>query len=186
MSDPDISPTLITRDTLTHTILIEQAAKWLAREGCSIVITDMAHQGSETPDAIGWLGRARSIVIECKASLSDFRADGKKHFRREPERGMGCLRYFCTMRGLLALDDLPPRWGLLEWDGRKMRERREADHHLQNGAREEISLLMSAIRRIGRHAPSGVAVRFYTIEGRDRATLGVLTDEEVSNSPASQ
>ena len=161
-------------NTDTHSLLIEQSAKWLQRRGCSIVITDMAHQGSETPDAIGWYGRAGSIVIECKASLSDFRADAQKSFRRDPARGMGCLRYFCAEKGLLKLEQLPPKWGLLEWDGKKLREAKKAEYHRENAAREEISLMMSALRRVAHAAPAGISVRCYTMQSKQRATLGVL------------
>lgn len=159
--------------SLTHSLLIEQAAKWLQRKPCAVVITDMAHGGAETADAIGWRGK-QSIVIECKASLSDFRADSHKSFRRRPETGMGCLRYFCVMRGLISPDKLPPKWGLLEWDGKRMRETKKAAPHRDNAAREEISLLLSALRRIGSNAPKGYSVKCYTMESKNRATLGVL------------
>lgn len=164
------------RNTKTHDLLIEQAAKWLERKGCSIVITDMAHQGPETPDAIGWYGRAGSILIECKASLADFRADAHKCFRRDPERGMGCQRYFCALRGLLSPDKLPPKWGLLEFDGKKLRETKKAEHHRENDPREEISLLMSAMRRIGHQAPKGISVKCYSMESKQRATLGIRSE----------
>lgn len=160
------------RDTLTHSLLVEQAAKWLARKGCAVVITDMTHGGPETADAIGWSG-SRSILIECKASVSDFRADAKKVFRREPERGMGCARYFCAMRGILPLAELPQKWGLLEWDGKMMWEARKPEHHAESAARQEISLLLSALRRVAVSAPKGVSVKCYTIETKNRATLGI-------------
>lgn len=173
----DFLPGSEARNTITHALLIEQASKWLQRKGCSVVITDMTHAGPETADAIGWRGK-QSIVIECKASVSDFRADSKKCFRRHPEIGMGCLRYFCAMRGLLPPEKMPNKWGLLEWDGRKMMETKKPEQHPENGAREEISLLLSALRRIGSAAPKGFSVKCYTMESKNRATLGVLTEEE--------
>lgn len=160
------------RNTLTHSLLIEHASKWLQRKGCAVVITDMTHGGPETADAIGWRGK-QSTVIECKASVADYRADSKKSFRRMPESGMGCLRYFCAMRGMLNPDKLPPKWGLLEWDGKKMRETKKPEHNRENGAREEISLLLSALRRIAGDAPKGFSVKCYTMESKNRATLGV-------------
>jgi len=64
-----------------HSLLIDEAAKWLRKKGCAIVITDMSHGSSETPDAIGWHG-AQSYLIECKASLADYRADAQKSCQR--------------------------------------------------------------------------------------------------------
>ncbi len=37
---------------MTHDLLVEAAKRWLWRT-CSVVITEMAHGESETPDAIG-------------------------------------------------------------------------------------------------------------------------------------
>lgn len=162
-----------TREIITHALLIEHAAKWLQKKGCAVVITDMSHGGAETADAIGWRGRF-SILVECKASRADFLADARKSFRRFPPQGMGAKRYFCTMRGLLKPEELPSGWGLLEWDGRKLRIAKEADHQSHEpGAREEISLLLSAMRRLAGEKPAGVSVRCYTFESKNRATLGL-------------
>jgi len=166
-------------ESLTHSLLIDQAAKWLRRQGCAIVITDMAHQGPEIPDAIGWRGRF-AILVECKASLADFRADAKKPFRQEPSRGLGTHRYYCAPRGLLRTDILPPQWGLLEWDGRSMWVSRKAEiQRHEEGAREEIQLLISAMRRIAGDAPKGISVKCYTFETKNRATLGFQTADTV-------
>lgn len=158
------------RDTLTHALLVEQAAKWLSRK-CAVVITDMTHAGPETADAIGWHGR-NSILVECKASVSDFRADAAKSFRINPDSGMGCQRYYCAPRGLLNVNAIPPRWGLLEWDGKCLMELIKSGHHAESAARQEISLLLSALRRVAACAPKGVSVKCYTIETKNRATLG--------------
>lgn len=155
-----------------HSELVEHAASWLRKKGCAVVITDMAHGGGETADAIGWHG-ARSILVECKSSLADYRADSQKPWRRNPEMGMGCYRYYCAPASLLNPDTLPPKWGLLEWDGRKVRETKKAEPH-ECQPRQEISLLVSAMRRIGHSAPKGISVACYTFETKNRATLGVL------------
>lgn len=160
---------------VTHAELIAQSAKWLERQGCAVVITDMSHGQSETPDAVGWKG-THSILVECKASRADFLADKAKPFRRMPETGMGDSRYFCAMRGLIRADELPPKWGLLEWDGRRMRVVVKSEYHAGDG-RSEISVLLSAIRRIGKCAPTGYSVKFYTMESKNRATLGIEPEE---------
>lgn len=162
--------------TLTHAELTGQAARWLERQGCAVVITEMAHGQSETPDAIGWHG-THSTLVECKASRADFLADRQKHFRREPVRGMGTARYMCTMRGLLDVEELPLGWGLIEWDGKRMRVIQKSDTHETDG-RSEISVLLSALRRVAKDAPMGFSVKCYTIETKNRATLGVATQPE--------
>lgn len=177
--------TAIPAAAVGHAVLISEAQKWLWRQGCSIVITDMAHGGRETPDAIGWRGRF-STLIECKASRADFLADGKKPFRRMPETGMGVERWFCTLRGVIKTDELPAGWGLMEFHGGKMWILQKPEpQRPEEGAREEIQLLLSAIRRIGATAPTGINVKFYTQEfyasgttpaPKSRATLGVCLD----------
>jgi hypothetical protein len=173
----------------THSALIECARAWLWKQRCCLVITDMTHGGRETADAIGWNGRF-STLVECKASRSDFLADSKKPFRREPERGMGARRYFCAPKGLIRVDELPESWGLLEIGATGIRIAHESGHFQSvDGTREEVSLLISAIRRIGRTAPEGINVKFYTqdfytvTEPKFRATMGVSDLEtEVSES----
>ncbi len=174
-----LSPATAPEPVALHALLVEQAGRWLAAKGCVVVITDMSHGGPETPDAIGWRGR-HSLLIECKASLDDFRADRAKPFRRDPASGMGARRYFCAPLGLIKPGQLPTGWGLLEWNGKKLRESvKPAPWAHDGGKGQEISLLISAMRRLAVTAkPQGIAVRFYTIEipgdRPARATLGGL------------
>ena len=168
---------------MTHEELITHAAAWLASQGCAVVITDMAHGTSETPDAIGWRGMMYSSRVECKASRSDFKADARKSFRRRAEEGMGYQRYYCTPPGLIPVSALPAGWGLLEWTGRMMSKIVTAPHTPENNPRAEINLLLSCIRRIAHTPLKGVSVRCYTIESLNRASLGVaLEDEEEPTS----
>jgi len=171
-----------------HAALIDLAQKWLWKQGCSIVVTDMTHGGRETPDAIGFYGAGSSILVECKASRADFRTDAKKPFRRDPQRGMGKLRYYLAPKGVICEDDLPEKWGLIEAHDGKLRVaiKAQPQHHYE-GAREELQLLISCIRRIGPLEPPGVNVKFYTTgyydaattKPKQRATLGVaLTQVE--------
>lgn len=158
---------------ITHSDLITHAAKWLSSR-CAVVITDMTHAGSETPDAIGWSSRA-SILIECKASRADFLADRQKSFRRVPNQGMGAYRYFCTPAGLIKAGELPEGWGLLEYtEGKKSLKMAAGSRCFKEHARSiEIGLLVSALRRVGQVCPAGVSVKCYTMETKNRATLGV-------------
>ena len=167
-----------------HADLIDRAAAWLQKKGCAVVITDMTHGGPETADAIGWKGNYATI-IECKASRSDFLADRKKDFRRRPERGMGSLRYFCAPVGLIRTDELPPHWGLLESAKGKLREAVKATHQDAN-KKEEVGLLLSALRRIAHTAPKGVSVRCYTMTTKCRASLGVANTEGLASPAGSE
>ena len=170
---------------MTHAELIELAATWLKAQGCAVVITDMTHGQSETPDAIGWKGMS-STLCECKASRADFFADKHKSFRRHPEEGMGQRRYYVTPVGLIQPEELPAGWGLLEVLRGKLKRRVESTGHPRQGrgAGAEISLLLSALRRIGQTCPPGVAVRAYTIlspEAKNRATLGIRPIEKTES-----
>ncbi len=152
--------------------LVEDRAEWL-RKRCSVVITDMTHGGAETPDAIGWAGTV-STLVECKTSVADFRADALKSFRRYPDSGMGNQRYFCAPKGMIKVT--PEGWGLLEYDGRKLRVAFHPSRRYP-GHGGELSLLLSAIKRIGQNPPPGVSVRCYSYETKRRATIGIASTE---------
>lgn len=158
---------------VSHPSLVEVAATWLRRK-CSVVITELATTG-ETPDAIGWHG-THSTLVECKCSRADFIADKAKWFRREQWQGIGMKRYYLTLPGIIKLEELPPKWGLLELTGSRIREVRKAEHCEETNHRHEIGILLSTLRRIGKGAPTGTSIKCYTIETKCRATLGVGED----------
>jgi hypothetical protein len=159
-----------------HSQLIALAAKWLEARQHAVVITDMSHGGSETPDAIGWKA-GYSTLVECKASRSDFLNDRHKYFRHKPERGMGTYRYYATPEGLIGLHELPENWGLIELRNGKLKVTKKAKDQPRSASNEN-SLLVSAMRRIAHTCPKGVSVRCYTIEsGKSRATLGIRKEE---------
>ena len=132
----------------THKALVRRMASWLKYgKGCLVVMSELNTRNSETPDVIGWLGGASSVLIECKVSRSDFLADGKKFFRREEEKGMGDVRYIAAPKGLLTTDELSDGWGLLEVDVRCVREIKEPERKTSN-KRNECVMMMSALRRL--------------------------------------
>jgi len=59
-----------------------------------------------------------SVLIECKTSLADFRADEKKPFRIDAAKGMGVYRYYLAPEGLLTVEMLPKKWGLIQVNAR--------------------------------------------------------------------
>lgn len=54
-----------------------------------------------------------SYLIETKISRSDFLADAKKTFRKDPTQGIGDYRYYACPEGLIKPDELPEKWGLI-------------------------------------------------------------------------
>ena len=80
---------------MTHKELVEKARFWLlSAKGCNPVFTEKGSAHSnERPDAIGWSGQ-ESIIVECKTTETDLRADAKKTFRPNSHTGMGNLRYY--------------------------------------------------------------------------------------------
>lgn len=106
--------------TLTHKMLVDRAAKWLAGTmKCSPVIVERnCYATAESPDAFG-INSDGTIVVECKTSVRDFYADLQKPFRKAPEDGMGRLRFYLTPPRLINPDRLllAPGWGLLEVRG---------------------------------------------------------------------
>ncbi len=101
----------------SHKQLVDLAKYWLlSAKQCSPVFTEKgSSQSGEMPDAIGWLSDG-SIVVECKTSIADFKADKKKAFRKKTKKGMGKYRYFLFSQELfyvISKDDIPEGWGIL-------------------------------------------------------------------------
>lgn len=110
---------------MNHKDLCALAVAWLQRPasrsgpGCLVAVSETANWVSgEIPDALGWRpyrqARCGSVLVEVKVSRADFLADAKKPHRRAPEEGMGTYRYYMAPEGLIALADLPEKWGLVE------------------------------------------------------------------------
>ncbi len=110
-------------EKITHQELVKLGRDWLIKPykagleyghgGCGVVITEITTALSEQPDVIGFSGR-KTILIECKASRSDFHADKSKPFRIVPETGLGEQRWYMAPQGIIKIDEVPPSWGLLE------------------------------------------------------------------------
>ena len=136
---------------MTHAQLVSKAVEWLRRYGCGIILSEQACVSGEVPDAIGWKGACRSVVVECKLSRADFLADRAKPFRQNPETALGCERWYLTPAGLLSDDDLPRYWGLLEARAGKLQVAVKASRHNQRtptGVLYEMNLLLASLRRV--------------------------------------
>jgi len=108
---------------MTHKQLVEIAYKWLLKNGgVGVAFKELKSTADEIPDVIGfdcW----QSIVIEVKVSRSDYLADMKKPHRA---KGMGNWRFYCCPKGLIKVEELPEKWGLIYVD-EKGRARIEYD-----------------------------------------------------------
>jgi hypothetical protein len=161
-----------------HSKLVRLAAQWLFRtKRCSVVITEMCGGSTEIPDAIGWKGHG-SILVECKTSRSDFKADQQKISRRHTPHGIGCYRYYFCEWNTITVQDLPEKWGLISLQDGRVRLMREAVYFDDVNHSYEKSMLVSCLRRLGQSAPAGVSISCYTMETKRRATLGVRKDEQ--------
>lgn len=135
-----------------HALLVEKAVEWLRRKyRCGIVLSEQYCATGEVPDAIGWKGACRSVVIECKASRADFLADANKEFRVHPELGLGCERFYLTPAGMIGIEELPKDWGLLEYARREVRVVKKSPRknlRTEAGLMKEMNLLLASLRRV--------------------------------------
>lgn len=168
----------------THNELVDKARKWLSSRS-PVTITELATNAGEEPDVIAFCVNLKqnksyigygSVLIECKASRSDYLADKKKMYRRKPENGMGDYRYYMAPLGLIKADELPEKWGLLEIqeNGRikmiKIPERQESNKT------HEITVLISTLRRLNIDDGTHISIKKYTYETKNRASLTIHDD----------
>ena len=101
---------------LTHKELCLLGARWINQQigvgfhGWNIIIEPGYR--SEQPDVFAFC-KYYSVVIECKASRSDFLADKRKPFRQNPYLGIGRMRYYLVNEGVATQNDMPDGWQLL-------------------------------------------------------------------------
>lgn len=135
---------------MTHAQLVTAAVRWLRSYRCGVVLSEQACASGEMPDALGWKRACHSVLVECKISRADFLADRAKPFRKKPNSGVGCERYYLIPKDLVRQDELPNNWGLLELHNRKvgMRKASARDLRSQTGFRYEMNLLLASLRRV--------------------------------------
>jgi hypothetical protein len=136
---------------MTHTELIERGAKWLKNSGIGfqrfpLVITELTTVASEIPDIIGFNNNC-SIVVECKVSLSDFKADQKKPCRSYVNQ-LGQMRCYLCPVGLIKKEIVPEGWGLLYAHENKITVEVEPPYNYELEIRwAEYHILYSIARR---------------------------------------
>jgi hypothetical protein len=137
---------------MTHAQLVLMGEHWLrTRYRCGIVLSEQSCASGETPDVIGWKGKNRSVLIECKISRADFLADREKLCRKDPSQGMGCERFYLAPAGMISAQELPKGWGLLECKSREVRLAVKPARNSQRGEAGlmwEMNLLLASLRRV--------------------------------------
>ena len=108
---------------------------------------------SETPDAWGFNSYGQTMLLEAKASRSDFLADKRKFFRRLPALGLGQFRYYIAPSGVISQQDLPPRWGLIIANGDRCRRVVRAAPQLVWGEVYERRFVMALLARLEYNSP---------------------------------
>jgi hypothetical protein len=135
-----------------HAQLVERAVEWLRYTyRCGIILSEQSCASGEVPDVIGWRGSCQSVVVECKVSHCDFLADANKPFRLKPEEGLGSRRFYMAPAGLIAREELPKHWGLLECKGRQVQmsvKPGKQDLRSAVGLMKEMNLLLASLRRV--------------------------------------
>jgi len=135
---------------MTHRQLVEHAVRWLRSYRCGVVLSEQACVSGEMPDAIGWKRANHSILVECKVTRADFLADRGKPFRKKPEVGVGCERFYLTPPALVKPEELPSEWGLLELRRGRIEVIQQSAKNLRSavGLRYEMNLLLASLRRV--------------------------------------
>jgi len=159
---------------INHSELIRLGREWLIKPyaaaapyghcGCAVVITEISAStwGGEQPDVLGFSGK-KSILIECKTSRADFNADKNKVFRNPHVANMalGDQRWYLAPHGVIPVDKVPEKWGLLEWVG-GINVLVIKKPELQEGNRDsEIKILLSVMRRLNIQKDDHVAIKRY-------------------------
>jgi hypothetical protein len=114
------------------------------------VAVELCTWGSENTDVWGLGAFGDSAVIEVKTSHADFVADRKKWCRSDTATdegyAAGRLRWYLCPEGVIKPEELPEKWGLLYWNGKKVIPI-IAPTPFKNTGRGDIAILMSLLRR---------------------------------------
>lgn len=146
---------------MTHSELVARAARWLKNtQKCYIVLTESRTAVcSEEPDALGFKS-GYSILVECKASISDMRADKKKEHRQLEELGIGLERWLAVPyplkdQAIKVIDETRgqrlcdlTKWGLLAVAPKHVVVVRKSGRFLSRNSRGEIGHLCAEIIRV--------------------------------------
>ena len=113
------------------------------------IAVELCTWDTENTDVWG-MGSWDTAVIEVKVSRADFLADRKKWFRSDDAEGCGMqagmLRWYLCPEGIIKAEDLPRKWGLLYWDGKKVFPVARPQP-FENTGKADMRILASILRR---------------------------------------
>lgn len=97
---------------MSHATLTDHVVAFFFTMGFRIVCKEMHSRVREVPDIYA-VDRTGSVVVEVKSTRKDFLADANKTFRQRPKEGLGRWRFYASYEGIVNIEDLPPKWGLI-------------------------------------------------------------------------
>jgi hypothetical protein len=181
-------------DVMRHHQLVDRAWRYLVNSRrCSVTIRELG-SGYEIPDVLGWYSQWASILIECKVTLSDFKNDQRKSFRKnEDEAGLGNSRFYMVPMALKekVLPLIPERWGLLVATEKRILVEKESQFFEKNW-RAEMGLMNSILRRVSpqRKPLEGVLIDNYEDGHLSMGKIFVIPDhmkyEEIKHADSSR
>ena len=140
---------------MNHKELVDIAYKWACKYH-GFAFKEFVTYANENPDVIAFKSYY-STLIECKASVQDFKADSHKRTRKNLDICMGNFKLYCMTKELYSKVTIPDGWGVLiakENGKAKMIENvyqnRDKYYHQKNLARvlNENAMMYSALRRL--------------------------------------
>lgn len=136
---------------MTHKELVQRGARWLQNQPhynyrSPIILPEFSSFAIEIPDIIG-MSHFNTTIIECKISLTDFKADLKKNHRCNA-KSLGNWRFYLCPVNLIPVDIVPEDWGLLYCHNKNISIVKHPLAHREADVRaEEYHLLYSIARR---------------------------------------
>lgn len=106
---------------MTHKELCVVACRWLAginRRHLVALFRESHYLLGEQADAFAvWSPVGVTHMVECKVSRSDFLADKHKPWRKNPEQGLGAIRSYLTLPGVIRdKSEVPDCWNWYEYN----------------------------------------------------------------------
>lgn len=140
-----------------HYELCKLGASYVRRRGFQggqtpnkFAVVELICAGAEDPDIWATNGSSTTLV-EVKTSHSDFMADRKKYARSAQAETLGHTvgnyRYYLAPAGVITKEELPENWGLLEWDGKKIKMVARAKY-FKVQSEMELAIFTSIMTRI--------------------------------------
>lgn len=115
------------------------------------VVVELVTLTAENPDIWATNGY-HTTLVEVKTSHADFLADKKKWIRSEEaeiaDKCLGNYRYYLCPEGVISENEIPDKWGLLVYDGRRITKVKSAKYQ-KSSTDAELLVVTSIMSRCG-------------------------------------